>query len=136
KQDQFAYEDEIVLETVLMGHEKLYQVLKEKDAIYLKEDFSDEDGVRAAELEGEFAEMNGWEAESDAAILLTGLGVKRELHTKIMYGLYNEQKVRMLAAQTIFRIPDILLLYYPTFGFVIQAIHWLEDFLMNFENTV
>jgi len=136
KQDQFAYEDEIVLETVLMGHEKLYQVLKEKDAIYLKEDFSDEDGVRAAELEGEFAEMNGWEAESDAAILLSGLGVKEELHSQKMSELKNEDKVKVLLAQAIFGNPDILLLDEPTNGLDIQAIHWLEDFLMNFENTV
>src|SRR5690625_3504315 len=134
KQDQFAYEDEIVLETVLMGHEKLYQVLKEKDAIYLKEDFSDEDGVRAAELEGEFAEMNGWEADSD--ILLSGLGVKEELHSQKMSELKNEDKVKVLLAQAIFGNPDILLLDEPTNGLDIQAIHWLEDFLMNFENTV
>lgn len=136
KQDHFAYEDYPVMDTVLMGHDKLYQVLKEKDAIYLKEDFSDEDGVRAAELEGEFAEMNGWEAESDAAILLTGLGVKEELHTQKMSALKNDEKVKVLLAQAIFGNPDILLLDEPTNGLDIQAIHWLEDFLLNFDNTV
>ena len=136
KQDHFAYEDEQVLDTVLMGHEKLYQVMKEKDEIYLKEDFSDADGVRAAELEGEFAEMNGWEAESDAAILLTGLGVKEELHTQPMSALKNEEKVKVLLAQAIFGNPDILLLDEPTNGLDIKAIHWLEDFLLRFENTV
>lgn len=136
KQDQFAYEENVVLDTVLMGHDKLYQVLTEKDAIYLKEDFSDEDGVRAAELEGEFAEMNGWEAESDAAILLTGLGVKEELHTQKMSALKNVDKVKVLLAQAIFGNPDVLLLDEPTNGLDIQAIHWLEDFLLNFENTV
>src|SRR5699024_5516477 len=113
KQDQFAYEDEIVLETVLMGHEKLYQVLKEKDAIYLKEDFSDEDGVRAAELEGEFAEMNGWEAESDAAILRSRDGDKEEFPSEKMSILKNEDKVNVLLSQPIFRIPSILLLDGP-----------------------
>ncbi len=136
KQDHFAYEDEQVLDTVLMGHEKLYQVMKEKDAIYLKEDFSDADGVRAAELEGEFAEMNGWEAESDAEILLKGLGVKQELHTQQMSALKNDDKVKVLLAQAIFGNPDILLLDEPTNGLDIQAIHWLEDFLLHFENTV
>ncbi len=136
KQDHFAYEDNVVLDTVLMGHDKLYQVLKEKDAIYLKEDFSDEDGIRAAELEGEFAEMNGWEAESDAAILLTGLGVKEELHTQKMSALKNDDKVKVLLAQAIFGNPDVLLLDEPTNGLDIQAIHWLEDFLLNFDNTV
>ncbi len=136
KQDHFAYEEEIVLDTVLRGHDKLYQIMKEKDAIYLKEDFSDADGVRAAELEGEFAEMNGWEAESDAAILLTGLGVKEELHLQPMSALKNEEKVKVLLAQAIFGNPDILLLDEPTNGLDIKAIHWLEDFLMNFQNTV
>ncbi len=136
KQDHFAYEDEIVLETVLMGHDKLYAVMKEKDEIYLKEDFSDADGVRAAELEAEFAEMNGWEAESDAAVLLTGLGVTDDLHAKKMSDLKNEEKVKVLLAQAIFGNPDILLLDEPTNGLDIQAIHWLEEFLINFENTV
>ena len=136
KQDHFAYEDEVVLETVLMGHDKLYKVMKEKDAIYLKEDFSDADGVRAAELEGEFAEMNGWEADSDAAILLKGLGVKESLHDQKMSDLKNEEKVKVLLAQAIFGNPDILLLDEPTNGLDIQAIHWLEDFLLHFDNTV
>lgn len=136
KQDHFAYEDELVLQTVLMGHEKLYAVMKEKDEIYLKSDFSDADGVRAAELEAEFAEMNGWEAESDAAVLLTGLGVSEKLHEKKMSDLENEEKVKVLLAQAIFGNPDILLLDEPTNGLDIQAIHWLEEFLINFNNTV
>lgn len=136
KQDHFAYEDEQVLETVLMGHERLYDVMKEKDAIYLKTDFSEEDGIRAAELEGEFAELNGWEAHSDAAILLTGLGVEESLHEKKMAELKNEQKVKVLLAQALFGNPDVLLLDEPTNGLDIRAIHWLEDFLLHFENTV
>src|SRR5699024_1796020 len=136
KQDHFAYEDQVVLDTVLMGHDKLYKVLKEKDAIYMKEDFSDADGIRAAELESEFAEMNGWEAESDAAVLLTGLGVDESLHTEKLSALKNDEKVKVLLAQALFGNPDILLLDEPTNGLDIQAIHWLEDFLLNFENTV
>src|SRR5699024_8608202 len=134
KQDHFAYEDKIVLDTVLMGHEKLYDVIQEKDAIYMKEDFSDADGIRAAELESEFAEMNGWEAESDAAVLLTGLGVHESLHTEALSALKNDDKVKVLLAQALFGNPDILLLDEPTNGLDIQAIHWLEDFLLNFEN--
>lgn len=136
KQDHFAYEEEQVLETVLMGHERLFQVMKEKDAIYLKTDFSDEDGVKAAELEAEFAELNGWEAHSDAAILLTGLGVDESLHEKKMADLKQTDKVKVLLAQAIFGNPDVLLLDEPTNGLDIQAIHWLQDFLLNFENTV
>src|SRR5699024_9479098 len=117
-------------------HDKLYKVLKEKDAIYMKEDFSDADGIRAAELESEFAEMNGWEAESDAAVLLTGLGVDESLHTEKLSALKNDEKVKVLLAQALFGNPDILLLDEPTNGLDIQAIHWLEDFLLNFENTV
>src|SRR5699024_9695961 len=126
----------IVLETVLQGHEKLAQVKQEKDAIYLKEDFSEEDGIRAAELEAEFAEMNGWEAESDAAVLLTGLGVKESLHDKKMSELNADDKVKVLLAQALFGNPDVLLLDEPTNGLDIHAIQWLEHFLMNFENTV
>lgn len=136
KQDHFAYEDKQVLDTVLMGHEKLYAVKQEKDAIYMKEDFSEEDGMRAAELEGEFAEMNGWEAESDAAVLLKGLGIDESLHTKQMAELSGDEKVKVLLAQALFGNPDILLLDEPTNGLDIQAIQWLEEFLINFENTV
>ncbi|MEJ8776984.1 ABC-F family ATP-binding cassette domain-containing protein [Pseudogracilibacillus sp. ICA-222130] len=136
KQDHFAYENEQVLETVLMGHERLYNVMKEKDAIYLKTDFTEEDGIRAAELEGEFAELNGWEAESEAAILLSGLGIPDSLHDKQMSELKNDQKVKVLLAQALFGTPDVLLLDEPTNGLDIQAIHWLQDFLADFENTV
>lgn len=136
KQDHFAYEDEQVLETVLMGHERLFQVMKEKDEVYLKTEFTEEDGIKAAELEGEFAELNGWEAHSDAAILLTGLGINESLHEKKMADLKNDQKIKVLLAQALFGNPDVLLLDEPTNGLDIQAIHWLEDFLMHFENTV
>ncbi|EQB38281.1 MULTISPECIES: ABC-F family ATP-binding cassette domain-containing protein [Virgibacillus] len=136
KQDHFAYEENQVLETVLMGHEKLYAVKQEKDAIYMKGDFSEEDGMRAAELEGEFAEMNGWEAESDAAVLLKGLGIPESLHDKQMAELSADQKVKVLLAQALFGNPDILLLDEPTNGLDIHAIQWLEEFLIHFENTV
>ncbi|WP_163969424.1 ABC-F family ATP-binding cassette domain-containing protein [Oceanobacillus halotolerans] len=136
KQDHFAYEEYDVIETVLMGHERLYEVKQEKDAIYMKPDFSEEDGMRAAELEGEFAEMNGWEAESDAAVLLKGLGIEEELHSMKMADLSGDQKVKVLLAQALFGNPDILLLDEPTNGLDIQAIQWLEEFLINFENTV
>lgn len=136
KQDHFAYEEYDVIDTVLMGHEELYNVKQEKDAIYLKEDFSEADGMRAAELEGEFAELNGWEAESDAAILLTGLGVDEALHSLKMSELEADEKVKVLLAQALFGNPDILLLDEPTNGLDIQAIQWLEDFLLEFENTV
>lgn len=136
EQDHFAYEEHDVLDTVLMGHEKLYNVKQEKDAIYMKPDFSEEDGMRAAELEGEFAEMNGWEAESDAAVLLAGLGVDDSLHTMKMADIGADEKVKVLLAQALFGNPDILLLDEPTNGLDIQAIQWLEEFLINFENTV
>ncbi|WP_010648478.1 ABC-F family ATP-binding cassette domain-containing protein [Oceanobacillus massiliensis] len=136
KQDHYAYEEYDVLETVLMGHEKLYKVKQEKDAIYMKADFSEEDGMRAAELEGEFAEMNGWEAESDAAVLLKGLGIEESLHDMKMSEIPGDQKVKILLAQALFGSPDILLLDEPTNGLDIQAIQWLEEFLINFENTV
>ncbi|HLR68585.1 MAG TPA: ATP-binding cassette domain-containing protein [Virgibacillus sp.] len=136
KQDHFAYEEYHVLETVLMGHEKLYNVKQEKDAIYMKPDFSEADGIRAAELEGEFAEMNGWEAESDAAVLLKGLGIEESLHTKTMAELSADQKVKVLLAQALFGNPDVLLLDEPTNGLDIHAIQWLEEFLIDFENTV
>jgi len=130
KQDHFAYEDIEVLQTVMMGHERLYQVMQEKDAIYMKEDISDEDGIRAAELEGEFAELNGWEAESEAAILLKGLGIEEALHTKKMSELTVGEKVKVLLAQALFGQPDILLLDEPTNNLDIQAVTWLENFLL------
>ncbi|WP_368504249.1 ABC-F family ATP-binding cassette domain-containing protein [Alkalihalophilus sp. As8PL] len=136
KQNHFEYEEFEVLHTVIMGHARLYQVMKEKDAIYMKEEFSDEDGIKAAELEGEFAELNGWEAESEAAILLKGLGINEDLHTKKMADLSGSEKVKVLLAQTLFGEPDVLLLDEPTNHLDIQAIQWLEEFLINFDNTV
>ncbi|WP_066188319.1 MULTISPECIES: ABC-F family ATP-binding cassette domain-containing protein [Gracilibacillus] len=136
KQDHFAYEEYEVLTTVIMGHTRLYEVMQEKDAIYAKGEFTEEDGMRAAELEGEFAEMNGWEAESDAAILLKGLGIEEALHTQKMAELSGSDKVKVLLAQALFGNPDILLLDEPTNHLDIQAIQWLEEFLINFENTV
>lgn len=136
KQDHFEYEEYQVLETVLMGHEKLYAVKQEKDAIYMKGDFTEEDGIRAAELEGEFAEMNGWEAESDAAVLLKGLGIPESRHNMQMADLSADEKVKVLLAQALFGNPDILLLDEPTNGLDIHAIQWLEEFLINFENIV
>ena len=119
-----------------MGHTQLYKVMQEKNAIYMKEDFSDEDGMRAAELEGEFAELNGWEAESEAAILLKGLGIGEDLHDKKLSELTGAEKVKVLLAQALFGQPDILLLDEPTNHLDLKAIQWLENFLMNFENTV
>ena len=136
RQNHFDYEDERVIDVVIMGNEKLYNIMKEKDAIYMKEDFSDEDGVRAAELEGEFATMNGWEAESDAASLLNGLGIETDLHYKMMKDMTGPQKVKVLLAQALFGNPDILLLDEPTNHLDLDAIAWLEEFLINFENTV
>ncbi|MGR5968779.1 ABC-F family ATP-binding cassette domain-containing protein [Bacillus paranthracis] len=136
KQNHFEYEEFPVLETVIMGHTRLYKVMQEKNAIYMKEDFSDEDGMRAAELEGEFAELNGWEAESEAAILLKGLGIGEDLHDKKMSELTGVEKVKVLLAQALFGQPDILLLDEPTNHLDLKAIQWLENFLMNFENTV
>lgn len=136
KQNHFEYEEFSVMETVIMGHARLYEVMKEKDAIYMKADFTDEDGMRAAELEGEFAEMNGWEAESEAAILLSGLGISDALHDKLMADLDGSDKVKVLLAQALFGKPDVLLLDEPTNHLDIEAIRWLEEFLINFENTV
>lgn len=136
KQNHFEYEEHEVLKTVIMGHTRLYEVMQEKDAIYMKEDFSDEDGMRAAELEGEFAELNGWEAESEAAILLKGLGISENLHTKKMADLTGGEKVKVLLAQALFGKPDVLLLDEPTNHLDMKAIQWLEEFLINFENTV
>ena len=136
QQDHFKYDACPVLDTVIMGNKRLYEIMKEKEAIYAKEDFSDEDGIRASELEGEFAEMNGWEAESDAAQLLNGLGIETEIHYAIMGDLTGSQKVKVLLAQALFGNPDILLLDEPTNHLDLNAIEWLEEFLINFENTV
>ena len=136
KQDHFAFNDIPVLQTVMMGNERLFKVMQEKDAIYAKEDFSDEDGIKASELEAEFAEMNGWEAESDAGILLAGLGVGTEFHHKLMKDLTGAEKVKVLLAQALFGEPDVLLLDEPTNHLDIKSIKWLEDFLFNFKNTV
>lgn len=136
KQNHFEYEENEVLETVIMGHKKLFEVMNEKNAIYMKEDFSDEDGMRAAELEGEFADLNGWEAESEAAILLQGLGVPESLHHVRMSELSGNDKVKVLLAQALFGKPDVLLLDEPTNHLDLKAIHWLEEFLINFDNTV
>ncbi len=136
KQDHFEYEEVEVLQVVIMGHTRLYEIMQEKDAIYMKPDFTEEDGMRAAELEGEFAELNGWEAESEAAILLKGLGIGEELHNKKMGELSGAEKVKVLLAQALFGKPDILLLDEPTNHLDIKAIQWLEEFLINFENTV
>lgn len=136
KQNHFEYEDEVVLNVVIMGHARLYEIMQEKDAIYMKPDFSDEDGIRAAELESEFAELNGWEAESEAAVLLKGLGIGEELHHKKMAELTGGEKVKVLLAQALFGKPDVLLLDEPTNNLDLKAIQWLEEFLINFENTV
>ena len=136
QQDHFKYDDYQVLDTVIMGNARLYEIMKEKDAIYMKEDFTDEDGIKAAELEGEFATMNGWEAESDAANLLNGLGIETEFHYSMMRDLTGPQKVKVLLAQALFGNPDILLLDEPTNHLDLDAIAWLEEFLINFENTV
>ena len=136
EQDHFKYDDFPVLDTVIMGNARLYEIMKEKDAIYAKEDFSDEDGIRASELEGEFAEMDGWEAESNAASLLNGLGVDTDFHDSLMKDLNGSQKVKVLLAKALFGNPDILLLDEPTNHLDLDAIAWLEEFLINFENTV
>ena len=136
KQDHFLFDEFDVVECVLYGHKRLYDIRKEKDALYMKEDFTDEDGIKAAELEGEFAELDGWAAESNAEMLLNGLGVTNEFHYAKMKELTGGQKVKVLLAQALFGNPDILLLDVPTNHLDIHAIKWLEDFLMNFENTV
>lgn len=136
EQDHFKYDEFTVLDTVIMGNQRLYDIMKEKDAIYMKEDFSDEDGIRAAELEAEFGEMNGWDAESDAATLLEGLGVGVEHHSKLMKDMPGPLKVKVLLAKALFGNPDILLLDEPTNHLDLDAIAWLEEFLINFDNTV
>ena len=136
QQDHFKYDEYAVLDTVIMGNARLYQIMKENEAIYMKEDFTDEDGIKAAELEGEFATMNGWEAESDAENLLNGLGIGTEFHYAQMSTLLGAQKVKVLLAQALFGNPDILLLDEPTNHLDLDAIAWLEEFLINFENTV
>ena len=136
EQDHFKYDEYTVLDTVIMGNKRLYEIMKEKDAIYAKEDFSDEDGIKAAELEGEFATMNGWEAEPDAANLLNGLGVETDNHYSLMKDLTGALKVKVLLAKALFGNPDVLLLDEPTNHLDLDAIAWLEEFLINFENTV
>ena len=136
EQDHFKYDDYNVMDTVIMGNERLYQIMKEKDAIYAKEDFSDEDGIRASELEAEFAEMDGWEAESNAAMLLNGLGIDTSYHYSLMKDLDGNLKVKVLLAKALFGNPDILLLDEPTNHLDLPAIEWLEEFLINFDNTV
>ena len=136
QQDHFKYDAYTVLDTVIMGNFRLYEIMKEKEAIYAKEDFTDEDGIRASELEGEFAEMSGWEAESDAATLLNGLGIDTEFHYAQMADLTGSMKVKVLLAQALFGNPDILLLDEPTNHLDLPAIEWLEEFLINFDNTV
>ena len=136
EQDHFKYDNYTVMDTVIMGNSRLYQIMKEKDAIYAKEDFSDEDGIRASELEAEFAEMDGWDAESNAAMLLNGLGVDSSLHYTTMGELNGNDKVKVLLAKALFGNPDILLLDEPTNHLDLDAIAWLEEFLINFDNTV
>lgn len=136
QQDHFKYNDYSVLDTVIMGNKRLYDVMKEKEEIYAKPDFSDEDGAKVADLEAEFAEMNGWEAESDAATLLNGLGVETEHHYKMMAEIEDTLKVKVLLAQALFGNPDVLLLDEPTNHLDLDAIAWLEEFLINFDNTV
>jgi len=136
KQDHFAYDEHTVMDTVLMGNHRLYKIMKEKEALYNKPDFSDADGVRASELENEFGELNGWEAESEAGVLLAGLNLDESFHHRLMKDLNGGEKVKVLLAQALLGKPDILLLDEPTNHLDIYAITWLENFLLNFENTV
>lgn len=136
KQNHFEFDEETVINTVLRGHEPLWDVMQEKDALYAKDDFSDADGIRASELEEKFAEMDGWNAESDAAALLSGLGIKEDLHYKLMKELSGKEKVRVLLAQALFGKPDNLLLDEPTNDLDLETVSWLENYLSNFENTV
>ncbi len=136
EQDHFKYDSYPVMDVVIMGNARLYEIMKEKDAIYAKEDFTDEDGIRASELEAEFAEMDGWDAETNAAVLLNGLGIDTGLHYSVMSDLNGSEKVKVLLAKALFGSPDILLLDEPTNHLDLDAISWLEDFLIDFENTV
>ena len=136
RQDHFAFDDEVVLNTVIMGHEKLYRIMAERDALYAKPDFSEEDGIRAGELEAEFGEMNGYDADTEAAVLLNSLGIPEEMHLKKMRELEGGEKVRVLLAQALFGNPDVLLLDEPTNNLDIKSIAWLEEFLYRFQNTV
>ncbi len=136
EQDHFKYDEYPVMDVVIMGNQRLYDIMKEKDALYAKEDFTDEDGIKASELEGEFAEMDGWEAESNAATLLNGLGISEDLHYSLMSTLNGNERVKVLLARALFGSPDILLLDEPTNHLDLDAIDWLEEFLINFENTV
>ena len=136
EQDQFKYDDYSVIDTVIMGNKRLYDIMKEKDAIYAKADFTDEDGLRAADLEAEFAAMDGWNAEADAETMLNGLGIGTDLHYKQMNELKGSEKVKVLLAKALFGNPDILLLDEPTNHLDLNSIEWLEEFLINFENTV
>lgn len=136
KQNHFEFDEYVVLETVIMGHKRLYAIMKEKEVLYQKEDFTEEDGIKASELEGEFAELDGWEAETNAEKLLIGLGINKELHAKTMKELKGSEKVKVLLAQSLFGNPDILLLDEPTNHLDFNAINWLEEFLLNYENTV
>ncbi len=136
KQNQFEFDEYEVLKTVIMGHKRLFEIMEEKDALYAKPDFNEDDGMRTAVLEGEFAELNGWEAEAEAASLLVGLGIPDELHTKKMVDLTGSEKVKVLLAQALFGNPDILLLDEPTNHLDIKSINWLEEFLINFKNIV
>ena len=136
KQNQSEYDEETVMRTVLLGHKRLVEIMDEKEALYSKEEFSEDDGIKAAELEGEFAELNGWEAESDAATLLTGLGIPEDYHYELMKNLDGKQKVKVLLAQALFGNPDILLLDEPTNNLDVKSIRWLENFLDSFDNTV
>lgn len=136
QQDHFKYDAHMVLDTVIMGNQHLYDIMREKDAIYMKENFTDADGIRASELEAEFASMDGWEAEANAASLLNGLGIETELHSKLMREMNGSEKVKVLLAQALFGNPDILLLDEPTNHLDLEAIMWLEEFLINFDNTV
>ena len=136
RQDHFAFNNYTIMDTVIMGYKKLYDIMKEREAIYLKEDFTEEDGIRAADLESEFSELGGWEAEADAGVLLDGLGIPVSMHEKLMSDVEDSIKVRVLLAQALFGNPDILLLDEPTNHLDLESIHWLEDFLMDFNNTV
>ena len=135
-QNQYEFDEFEVLKTVIIGHKKLFTIMEEKDRLYSKHDFDEKDGIRISELEGEFADLHGWEAESEAAELLSGLGIKDELHTKLMKDISGNEKVKVLLVQALFGNPDILLLDEPTNHLDIISINWLEDFLEKFKNTV